>query len=36
MIDVMVKVLDPNHPSIRESLQDTVTRNIAEVVIVIN
>lgn len=32
MVDAMVKVLDPNHPAIRESLQDIVTVNIAELV----
>ncbi len=28
----MVKMLDPNHPSIRESLQNIVTINFAELV----
>jgi hypothetical protein len=32
MIDSMVKQLDPNHPSIRESLQNIVTINFAELV----
>lgn len=32
MIDAMVKVLDPNQPTVRESLQDIVTKNIAEIV----
>ncbi|KAJ2998744.1 hypothetical protein HDV02_004091 [Globomyces sp. JEL0801] len=32
MIDSMVKMLDPNHPSLRESLQDIVTVNFAELV----
>lgn len=33
IVDAMVKVLDVNHPSIRESLQDIVAVNIAEIVV---
>ncbi|KAJ3322647.1 hypothetical protein HDV06_002861 [Boothiomyces sp. JEL0866] len=32
MVEAMVKMLDPNHPSIRESLQDIVTVNFADLV----
>jgi hypothetical protein len=32
MIDAMIKQLDPNHPTIRESLQNIVTINFAELV----
>jgi WD40 repeat protein len=32
MIDAMVKQLDPNHPAVRESLQNIVTINFAELV----
>ncbi|KAI8913630.1 hypothetical protein EDD86DRAFT_262841 [Gorgonomyces haynaldii] len=32
MVDAMVKTLDPNNPQLRESLQDLITVNIAELV----
>ncbi|KAJ3258071.1 hypothetical protein HK103_004064 [Boothiomyces macroporosus] len=32
MVEAMVKMLDPNHPTVRESLQDIVTVNFADLV----
>ena len=32
MVDAMVKMLDPNMPTVRESLQNIVTINFAELV----
>ena len=32
MVEAMVKVLDPNHPNLREAIQNTVTINFAELV----